>query len=87
MNLIEHSLCRLHDCVNRLVGPSVALQDIQSLMAQIELRRLALRDIEAIRSGLRPLVRGQNKRPHPRRQQSSRMSRSRLETERVRRTA
>jgi hypothetical protein len=56
MDLISPFLYRLHDSVSRFVGPSAALRDIHSLEVQIELRRLALRDIEAIRCRLRPLV-------------------------------
>ncbi len=56
MDLIEISLCRLHDSVSRFVGPSAALRDVQSLKAQIELRQLALRDIAAIRCRLRPFL-------------------------------
>jgi hypothetical protein len=56
MDLISPFLYRLHDSVSRFEGPSAALRDIQSLEAQIELRRLALRDIEAIRCRLRPFM-------------------------------
>jgi hypothetical protein len=56
MDLVEPFLYRLHDSVSHFVGPSDALRDIQALKAQIELRRLALKDIEAIRCRLRPFV-------------------------------
>ncbi len=50
-------LCRLQESVSRFVVPSAALGDIQTLKLQIELRRRALRDIEIIRSRLRPFMR------------------------------
>jgi hypothetical protein len=56
MDLIESALRRLQDSVSRLIAPSLALQDVRFLKTQIELRGLALRDIEAIRSGLRPFA-------------------------------
>ena len=57
MDSIEVSINRLHDNVSRFIGPSTALQDIELLKAQIELRRLALRDIEIIHFRLRPFIR------------------------------
>lgn len=51
--LIELPLDRLQDSVSRFIVPSATFPDIQALMAQIELRRRALRDIEVIRSRLR----------------------------------
>jgi hypothetical protein len=56
MDLISSFLYRLHDSVSQFAGPSAALRDIHSLEAQIELRRQALRDIEAIRCRLRPFA-------------------------------
>jgi hypothetical protein len=56
MDLISPFLYRLHDSVGRFVGPSAAFQDIPTIKAQIELRQLVLKDIEAIRSRLRPFV-------------------------------
>ena len=74
MDFIESSLRRLHDSVSCFVAPSVALRDVGCLQAQIELRGLAMRDIEAIRRGLRPFTRRQNERS---------VSRFRLATGRV----
>jgi hypothetical protein len=54
---IESSLRRLKDNVNHFVVPSVALRNVRVLEAQIEFRRQALREIEAIRCRLRPFVR------------------------------
>lgn len=51
---IESSLRRLKDNVNHFVIPSVALRNVRVLEAQIEFRRQALREIEAIRCQLRP---------------------------------
>jgi hypothetical protein len=82
MDFIESSLRHLHDSVGRFIAPSVALRDVRCLKAQIELRRLALRDIEAIRRGLRPFTRRRNERRY-RRRQHCRLSRCRLDTGRV----
>jgi hypothetical protein len=65
MDRIELPLCHLHETVSRFVVPSAALRDIRALQAQIELRRLALRDIEVIRCRLRPLMRREGKRLVP----------------------
>jgi hypothetical protein len=65
MDRIELPLCHLHETVSRFVVPSAALRDIRALQAQIELRRLALRDIEVIRCRLRPLMRRRSKRIIP----------------------
>jgi hypothetical protein len=65
MDRIELPLCHLHETVSRFVVPSAALRDIRALQAQIELRRLALRDIEVIRCRLRPLMRRGGKRLVP----------------------
>jgi hypothetical protein len=65
MDRIELPLCHLHETVSRFVVPSAALRDIRALQAQIELRRLALRDIEIIRCRLRPLIRRGSKRVIP----------------------
>jgi hypothetical protein len=51
--LIELPLERLQDSVSRFIVPSASFSDIQALMAQIELRQRALRDIEVIRCRLR----------------------------------
>jgi len=51
--VIEYPLERLKDSIGRFIVPSAALLDIQALRAQIELRRLALMDIEVISSRLR----------------------------------
>ena len=61
MVLIESSLRRLKDNVNHFVIPSVALRNIHVLEAQIEFRRQALREIEAIRCQLRPFMRRDSK--------------------------
>ena len=58
---IETSLRRLKDNVNHFVVPSVALRNVRVLEAQIEFRRQALREIEAIRCQLRPFVRRESK--------------------------
>lgn len=62
MDRIELPLYHLHETVSRFVVPSAALRDIRALQAQIELRRLALRDIEVIRCRLRPHMRRGSKR-------------------------
>jgi hypothetical protein len=71
MDLIESSLCRLQSNVSLFVLPSAAMRNVHALKAQIELRRRALKDIEAIRCRLRrcrlrPFMRCENKRPHRR---------------------
>jgi len=70
MDLIESTLCRLQSRlqsnVSRFVVPSAAMRNVHTLKAQIELRRRALKDIEAIRRRLRPFMRCENKRPHRR---------------------
>jgi hypothetical protein len=65
MDRIELPLCHLQETVSRFIVPSAALRDIRTLQAQIELRRLALRDIEVIRCRLRPLLGWGGKRPIP----------------------
>ena len=57
MDRVESSLCRLRDTVSRFVVPSAAVRDVGILRAQIELRQLALEDIEVIRCRLRSIVR------------------------------
>jgi hypothetical protein len=57
MSWIESSLRRLKNNVNHFVVPSVALRNVRLLETQIELRRQALREIEVIRSQLRPFMR------------------------------
>jgi hypothetical protein len=54
MDFFESSLRRRHGSVSRFIAPSVTLRDVRCLKAQIELRGLALKDIEAICRGLRP---------------------------------
>jgi hypothetical protein len=84
MDLIERSIDRLYDNVSRFIDPSsAALRDIELLKAQIELRRLALRDIEVIRYGLRPLIGGRTK-ERQRKQLIRRVSWARLDAGRVR---
>ena len=56
MDLVSPFLHRLHDSVSRFEIPSAALRDVHALKLQIELRRLALNDIEAICCKLRPFV-------------------------------
>ena len=77
MGLIESSLCRLQLSVGGFVAPSAAMRDVLALKAQIELRRQALRDIEIIRSRLRPFMRSKKKMLR-RKLRNSRVSRSRL---------
>lgn len=64
---IETSLRRLKDNVDHFVVPSVALRNVRVLEAQIEFRRQALREIEAIRCQLRPFVRRESKNSQRRR--------------------
>ncbi len=64
MSHIEFPLCRLRDAVSRFVVPSGALCEISTLKAQIELRQLALDDIEVIRCRLRPFMRREGRRLH-----------------------
>ena len=76
MDLIESSLCRLHENVSRLVVPSAALWDVTALKAQIELRQRALTDIEIIRCRLRPFMpRGNQRRYRMSRKWGGRRSR------------
>jgi hypothetical protein len=87
MDLIESPLCRLQSNVSRFFLPSATMRNVHALKVQIELRRRALKDIEAIRRRLRPFMRCrcrlrpfmrcENKRPH-RRLYSRRVGRSRL---------
>ena len=56
MDLIGSSIDRLHDNLRKFISPPTARQDIELLKTQIELRRLALRDIEIIRFRLRPFI-------------------------------
>jgi hypothetical protein len=57
MDFIESSLSRLQENVRRFVIPSAAFHDVPALKAQIELRQMALTDIEIIRCRLRPFLR------------------------------
>jgi hypothetical protein len=77
MGLIESSLCHLRLSVGGFVVPSAAMRDVDALKAQIELRRRALRDIEVIRSRLKPFLRCKRKMAH-RRLRQRRVGRSRL---------
>jgi hypothetical protein len=79
MDFIEFSLRRLYENASHFITPSAALQDVPTLKAQIELRRLVLRDIEVIRCRLRPFMRcrksrrrrgGRSRIGHPRRRYS-----------------
>lgn len=53
---IESSLRRLKASVGRFKIPSVLSGNVRVLEAQIEFRRRALQEIEAIRSHLQPLA-------------------------------
>jgi len=58
---IESSLRRLKDNVNHFVVPAAAQRNVRVLEAQIEFRRKALREIEVIRSQLRPFMHRESK--------------------------
>jgi hypothetical protein len=62
MDRIESALCHLRDAVSRFVVPSAELCDIRTLKAQIELRQIALKNIEVIRCRLRPFMRREGER-------------------------
>ena len=49
MDIVDYPLSRLESSIRRFIVPSAALTDVQALKEQIELRRRALSDIEAIR--------------------------------------
>ncbi|SPP93886.1 protein of unknown function [Bradyrhizobium vignae] len=51
-DIIDCPLVRLQAAISRFVAPSAASTDIQALKLQIQLRRLALRDIAVISSRL-----------------------------------
>lgn len=57
MDFIGSSLSRLREVIGRIESPSAETWDISVIKAQIELRQRALRDIEVIRSRLRPFLR------------------------------
>jgi hypothetical protein len=78
MKLVEVSLCRLRDNFRHLVVPLAAMGDVSTIEAQIELRRLILKDIELIRRQLRPYMVCKKKPPPNRRLRSRRISRARL---------
>jgi hypothetical protein len=59
---VEASLLRLRERVSHFVLPSIALQNVHLLGAQIEVRRQALREIQVIRGQLRPFKRLESKR-------------------------
>lgn len=52
LDIIDCPLVRLQAAISRFIVPSAALTDIQALKLQIQLRRLALRDIAVISSRL-----------------------------------
>lgn len=56
MDQVEVALSDLGAVIDSFITPTRELRDIATLKAQIELRRLALRDIQLIRARLRPLV-------------------------------
>lgn len=56
MDQVEVALSDLGAVIDCFIAPTCELRDIATLKAQIELRRLALRDIQLIRSRLRPWV-------------------------------
>ncbi|MFT4115703.1 hypothetical protein [Bradyrhizobium sp.] len=67
---IESSLRRLRDNVGRFMIPSIVMGNVRVLEDQIEFRRQALREIEAIRYHLKGFA--------PRKGSTSRRRRSRL---------
>lgn len=48
MDIVDYPLRRLESSISRFIVPSAALMDVRALKEQIELRRRALSDIEAI---------------------------------------
>ncbi len=64
MDFIGSSLSRLHEVIGRLESPSTETWGVSAIKAQIELRQRALRDIEVIRSRLRPFMRCNSKLLH-----------------------
>ena len=78
MDRVESSLCRLRDTVSRFVVPSAAVRDVGILRAQIELRQLALEDIDVIRCRLRSIVRCEGGRRRRRSSRTRGASRARL---------
>jgi len=54
MDFIKTSLSRLQAATSQFVRPNSDLSDISVVKSQIELRRRALKEIEVIRSLLRP---------------------------------
>jgi hypothetical protein len=74
--IMDITLSRLQTCMGRLTMPSARCRDIELLEGQIELRRLALRDIAVIRSRLRSCRGGTSqkvRRPTVRRRGRSRL--------------
>lgn len=49
MDIVDYPLRRIESSISRFIVPSAALTDVWALREQIELRRRALSDIEAIR--------------------------------------
>ena len=72
----------LRERVNRFVEPAVALRDARSVQTQIELRRLVLMDIEAVRRKLRSFTCSQKRATR----RSTRRCRLRRLSKRVRRS-
>lgn len=66
MDIVDYPLRRLESSISRFIVPSAALTDVRALKEQIELRRRALSDIEAIRLQLQ-LTEGRIIRSFPRR--------------------
>lgn len=64
MDFIGSCLSRLHEVIGRLEAPSTETWSVSAIKAQIELRQRALRDIEVIRSRLRPFVQCNSKLLH-----------------------
>ena len=58
---VETSLLRLRERVSHFVLPSIALQNVHLLEAQIEVRRQALREIQIIHGQLLPFKPLENK--------------------------
>jgi hypothetical protein len=57
MDHIEERLGRIRDTIIRFSCDTSVPLDVRGLRAQISLRKIALKDIQTIRSRLRPLLR------------------------------
>lgn len=79
MNLVKVSLSRLRNSFPHLVVPQAAMEDVSTIEAQIELRRLILKDIELLHRQLRSYMACENKLPN-RRLRSRRVGRARPDT-------